>query len=392
MEFLGNNLNFVFEKFALPTMAVENIHLPLGISFFIFHSISYVVDIYRKRVCAQRNIFNMALYISLFPQLIAGPIVRYHYIADQINNRSHSLTKFAEGVRRFVIGLGKKVLLANQLALPCDRIFALPVDQLTTWSCWLGIISYTLQIYFDFSGYTDMAIGLGLMFGFQFPENFNYPYAAKTMREFWQRWHISLSTWFRDYVYIPLGGNRVGGIHQYFNLFIVFFLCGLWHGASWQFIAWGLYHGFFLCLEKFLRMHQNILAISKIPMFFRNVLGHIYTLLVVMLGWVLFRAENFAQAFAFYKALFDQRSLNLLADYTSLALINNHMIISCLIVASLGAFPWKYLVRKFINMDSVFYRKSILCAVSDAWYMGVFIFAGMEIVSGAYNPFIYFRF
>jgi alginate O-acetyltransferase complex protein AlgI len=224
--------------------------LPIGISFFTFHAISYVVDVYRRDAVAQKSPVHAALYMLLFPQLIAGPIIRYRDIADQLACRMVTLDDFAYGVRRFVIGLAKKVLIANVVAGPADRIFGMPLAQLSMAHAWLGIICYTLQIYFDFSGYSDMAIGLGRMFGFRFPENFRWPYVATSIQDFWRRWHLSLSTWFRDYLYIPLGGNRVPLARQYRNLVTVFFLCGLWHGASWNFVIWGLWHGAFLVVER----------------------------------------------------------------------------------------------------------------------------------------------
>ena len=224
--------------------------LPIGISFFTFHAISYVVDVYRRDASAQKSPVHAALYLLLFPQLIAGPIIRYRDIADQLARRIVTLDDFAYGVRRFVIGLAKKVLIANIVAGPADKIFALPFAELSTAHAWLGLSCYTLQIYFDFSGYSDMAIGLGRMFGFHFPENFRWPYISDTVQEFWRRWHISLSTWFRDYLYVPLGGNRVSPARTYVNLVTIFFLCGLWHGASWNFAIWGLWHGLFLVIER----------------------------------------------------------------------------------------------------------------------------------------------
>jgi alginate O-acetyltransferase complex protein AlgI len=247
---LADQLSAVFVALGLPGLELEPIHLPIGISFFTFQGMSYVIDIHRGETPVQRHPLRLALYISMFPQLIAGPIVRYGRIATQLVERTIDRRGFADGVRRFTVGLGKKVLIANSVALPADTIFALPPDQLTTAAAWLGIVCYTLQIYFDFSGYSDMAIGLGRMFGFRFPENFNYPYVAESVTEFWRRWHMTLSNWFRDYLYLPLGGNRLGRVRLAANLFTVFFLCGLWHGASWTFVVWGLYHGVLLSLER----------------------------------------------------------------------------------------------------------------------------------------------
>src|SRR5690606_1587927 len=238
--------NFIIESFQAigiyTNYSHTNILLPIGISFFTFQGISYLIDVYRNETSVQRNILHLGLYISFFPQLIAGPIVRYHDIAKQIKKRSIPVALFTEGIIRFIRGLAKKVLLANNAALIADQIFSISVDEISTGSAWIGILCYTIQIYFDFSGYSDMAIGLGKMFGFNFRENFNYPYISVSIQDFWRRWHISLSTWFRDYLYIPLGGNRKGGFKTYRNLIIVFFITGLWHGASWNFIFWGLFH------------------------------------------------------------------------------------------------------------------------------------------------------
>ncbi|MCJ7713136.1 MBOAT family protein, partial [Candidatus Bathyarchaeota archaeon] len=263
-----------------------SIFLPIGISFFTFQGISYLVDVYREETIVQRKLFHLGLYISFFPQLIAGPIVRYHDVAQQIVQRSITVSLFTEGIIRFVRGLAKKVILANNAALIADQVFSIPASQLSISSAWLGIICYTIQIYFDFSGYSDMAIGLGKMLGFNFKENFNYPYISISIQDFWRRWHISLSTWFRDYLYIPLGGNRKGISKMYRNLVIVFFVTGLWHGASWNFIFWGLFHGSFLILEK-----SKILNTKNWPI----ALQHLYALIVVMVGWVFFRAETMTE-------------------------------------------------------------------------------------------------
>lgn len=295
-NFLIDNINsIVIPHLHLKQIDIGRIHLPIGVSFFTFHCISYLMDIYRKQTPPNRSLPSMALYVVLFPQLVAGPIVRYKDIAGQLASRVVTTRRFSNGVNRFLVGLGKKVLIANVLSLPADKIFSIPPNQLTTPVAWIGAVCYTLQIYFDFSGYSDMAIGLGQMFGFKFMENFNYPYISNSIREFWRRWHISLSTWFRDYLYIPLGGNRCSPARVTFNLVLVFFLCGLWHGASWTFIVWGLYHGFFLGLERgiFGRLLDKLW----------RPLSHIYALLVVTAGWVFFRASNLDQATAFFKAM-----------------------------------------------------------------------------------------
>ena len=249
-NFFVDNLNQVLPVLGLAPMDIGRVHLPIGISFFTFQALSYIIDLYRNETAVQRSLLNFALYKALFPQLIAGPIVRYRDVAREIEQRTVSLDDFASGVQRFIIGLGKKVLIANVMGRAADTIFATPAETLPATLAWTGSIAFMLQIYFDFSGYSDMAIGLGRMFGFHFLENFNYPYIARSVREFWRRWHISLSTWFRDYLYIPLGGNRHGPVRTGANLLLVFLLCGLWHGASWTFLIWGVYHGIFLVLER----------------------------------------------------------------------------------------------------------------------------------------------
>jgi alginate O-acetyltransferase complex protein AlgI len=294
-DFAVGNLNAVLAFVGAQPFALPGILLPIGISFFTFHAISYVVDVYRQDASAQKRPVNAALYLLVFPQLVAGPIVRYRQIADQLSSRVTSLDDFAYGVRRFVIGLSKKMLIANTLAAPADQIFSMPAAELTALHAWTAAACYTLQIYFDFSGYSDMAIGLGRMFGFRFPENFNYPYTATSIQDFWRRWHISLSAWFRDYVYIPLGGNRTSTGRMYFNLVLVFVLCGLWHGASWTSVVWGLYHGVFLVLERV----GLAVRVSALPQAFR----HAYAVLVVMVGWVFFRADTLASALTMLAAM-----------------------------------------------------------------------------------------
>lgn len=271
------------------------VHLPLGISFFTFHAISYLVDVYRRDVPAESNPVDLAVYITMFPQLIAGPIIRFHNIRDEIHKRRVTADMFSEGVQIFVIGLAQKVLVANVVAVPADAIFALDEAQRGTAVAWLGIVCYTLQIYFDFCGYSTMAIGLGLMIGFHFPLNFNYPYISQSITEFWRRWHISLSAWFRDYLYVPLGGNRHGALRTYRNLVIVFLLCGLWHGAAWNFVVWGLYHGAFLVVER--AGLRGVL--ERLP----AAVGHAYALLAILIGWVFFRADTLPHAIAYLQGM-----------------------------------------------------------------------------------------
>ena len=287
-NFFINNLNGILQNLSIPTISYSEIPLPIGISFFTFQAMSYVIDVYRKETDVQFNPINCALYVSLFPQLIAGPIVRYHDVAQQIVSRTVARSQFSSGIQRFIFGLAKKTMLANPLGEVADKIFAVPVHEVTTSMAWLGIICYTLQVYFDFSGYSDMAIGLGRLFGFEFLENFNYPYIAESMRDFWRRWHISLSTWFRDYLYIPLGGNRGSSLRTYLNLWTVFLLCGLWHGASWNFIIWGALHGASLVIER-IGWHKYLDRLWR-------PLRHLYTLGIVMIGWVFFRSESLSHA------------------------------------------------------------------------------------------------
>lgn len=291
---LTNFLNLII-PYSNSLLPVPEVRLPIGISFFTFQAMSYLFDVYKGEVPVQKKVLNLALYISFFPQLIAGPIVRYHDINEQLEQRTIDKHGVYYGLKRFIIGLAKKVLIANVVAQAADEIFAMGANELSMPLAWLGIICYTLQIYFDFSGYSDMAIGLGRIFGFKFLENFNFPYIAKNIQDFWRRWHISLSSWFRDYLYIPLGGNRKGKVRTYLNLLVVFFLCGLWHGASWTFVAWGLYHGLFLTLERFFAGKKT----ARIPVFF----NYVYTILVVMVGWVLFRAEDFSASLMYLKAM-----------------------------------------------------------------------------------------
>lgn len=379
--FLASNLNNLLMGIQAPALEIGKVHLPLGISFFVFHSLSYVVDVYRKVARAQRNPFNMALYISLFPQLIAGPIVRYHDICEQLTERTVNIEKFSEGIRRFATGLAKKMLIANALAVPADRIFSLANNELTAPVAWLGAICYTFQIYFDFSGYSDMAVGLGLLFGFQLPENFNYPYVARSMKDFWQRWHMSLSNWFRDYLYIPLGGNRVPDWRVCLNLMIVFLLCGLWHGASWQFVAWGLLHGAFLGAEKAFA--------GKLLDRLWNPLRHVYVALVVVLSWVLFRAENFSQAIVFYRSMFGfgpHGSLYSAATYL------NAETCFLLLTALVASLPVRKLLAQLADRGAFVFNKGQMYSLRAAWCFAVLLLSMGEIAAGTYNPFIYFRF
>ena len=388
-NFLSDNISDALQLVGFSAFTLETIHLPIGISFFTFQAISYIVDVYRREADVQANPLNLALYIALFPQLIAGPIVRYYDIAKEITDRHFVLSDFREGVLRFIAGLGKKVLIANNMGTVADHVFSLPAGELSAGLAWLGLIAYTLQIYFDFSGYSDMAIGLGRMFGFHFLENFNYPYISKSISEFWRRWHISLSSWFRDYLYIPLGGNRVSIGRNYFNLVVVFFLCGLWHGASWVFIVWGLYHGMFLVLER----SPIGRLLDKLP----GMVRHIYVLLVVMIGWVFFRSTSLDYAFDYIAAL-----VNFSADpYLDAHLVTalNAQFYLALAVGTVLSMPLFPLARdKTMVMLSASggYRQQIMrggvSLLLVIWMFSVLIYSSAEIISGTHNPFLYFRF
>ncbi|MED1107218.1 MBOAT family O-acyltransferase [Bacillus paramycoides] len=359
---------------------VEPIPLPIGISFYTFQAMSYVIDIYRKDGDVQKNPLNLALYISIFPQLIAGPIVRYNIVAEQIKTRIHSFERFTEGIQIFVLGLAKKILIANQVGFVADKIFALPPSEISVGTAWIGIIAYTLQIYFDFSGYSDMAIGLGKMFGFDFPKNFNYPYISKSISEFWRRWHITLGSWFRDYIYIPLGGNRVSKLANYRNLFIVWGLTGLWHGASWTFIAWGLYYGFIISIEK--------AGFEKILNKLWKPLQHAYVLIIVMIGWVFFRADNFSYSFQYLKAMFGMQRQSFIDDNTMLYI---HEYIIVFIIAFIAATPILKRVKNILELAPKTYMFTMQ-VVRPILLLTLFMISIMYLINSTYNPFIYFRF
>ena len=372
-NFFINDLLSVFTD--IPKLSKDQeVHLPLGISFFTFHGLTYIVDIYRKEAEVSRNPLNVGLYILFFPQLIAGPIVRYKDIDEQLKFRILSNEKLMLGVRRFIIGLAKKILIANTLGKVADDIFNLAPQHLSFSLSWIATICYTLQIYFDFSGYSDMAIGLARMFGFEFLENFNFPYSAKSIQDFWRRWHISLSTFFRDYVYKPLGGNRSGSIMTYRNLIIVFFITGLWHGASWNFIIWGLFHGLFLMIER--------LGFDKILNRMPKIIGHIYTLLIVMIGWVFFRNEDLDKCILVIQKMFYFNTAN-----TGIYTIGYYMHLKTWITMFVGilfAFP----IHRFV-FPSFQLKRSI---PYDIVYFGLFILSLLVLSASTYNPFIYYRF
>jgi alginate O-acetyltransferase complex protein AlgI len=381
-NFFAGNLNAVLRWSGGSGFAAPEVLLPIGISFYTFHAISYVIDVYRRQATAQKSPVHAALYLLLFPQLIAGPIIRYKEIADQLARRTVTLDDFAYGVRRFIIGLGKKVLIANIVAVPADGIFALPASQLIAPYAWLGIVCYTLQIYFDFSGYSDMAIGLGRMFGFRFPENFRWPYIADSVQEFWRRWHMSLSSWFRDYLYVPLGGNRVEPWKVYRNLVTVFFLCGLWHGASWNFVIWGLFHGFFLVIERVgLAGALRRLAPS---------LRHVYLLVVVMVGWVFFRAETLPAALTYLRAMFGMGSGEMPAVRLTWFLTPEVRL--AMVAGIIGSMPIIPTLASLADRAAERWRGPATEALGTVALLLVFAASLLQVAARTYNPFIYFRF
>jgi alginate O-acetyltransferase complex protein AlgI len=384
--FLVESLNAMLGAMGIEPLAVPAVRLPIGISFYTFQAISYLIDVSRGEAQAERNPLNVALYIALFPQLIAGPIVRYVQVADELHHRRETTGEFAYGVERFVIGLGKKMLIANPLSIVADSAFDVPAGQLGLPVAWLGIAAYTAQIYFDFSGYSDMGIGLGRMFGFTFCENFRYPYVAQSITEFWRRWHMSLSTWFRDYLYIPLGGNRCGAWRNSLNLVVVFLLCGLWHGASWTFVAWGLYHGVFLMLER--RGLGTLLERLARP------LRHAYTLLAVMAGWVLFRANDFTHAVGYLKTM---AGLGRWTDAEfPIGLFVNPGVALALAAAVVGStplVPWLGSLLDRADADRPMPALSEAVSAGRLAALGaVLVLSSAMLAAGTHNPFIYFRF
>ena len=354
-----------------------NIALPIGISFYTFQIISYVIDVYNGKVKVQKNIINLATYVSLFPQLVAGPIVRYQTVEKELDDRVHSFNNFAYGIRRFSIGLAKKVLIANALGELCTKAFVL--NETTVIFYWIFGISYMLQLYFDFSAYSDMAIGLGRIFGFNFPENFNYPYISKSITEFWRRWHISLSTWFKDYVYIPLGGNRDGKYKQIRNILIVWLLTGIWHGANWTFLIWGLLFGIILIIEKiFLNKFME-----KLPSFIKRI----YVLFIVMILFIIFNAENMSVALTNIKGLFGMNGEVFVNDYT-LHYLKSYLPL--LIIAFFGATPFiKILIDKLRKNK---YANNIINILEPILIVMILVVVTSYLIDNSYNPFLYFRF
>ena len=370
---------FKYADFAIGTvnsafglsLPLTGIALPIGISFFTFQGLSYVVDVYRDRSVVSKSFVKVLLYISYFPQLIAGPIVKYHDIEREIDERHTTPQETALGIRRFICGLSKKLLISNAMGQMADAVFALPAGEIGMFAAWMGAVCYTLQIYFDFSGYSDMVIGMGRMFGFHFLENFNYPYASTTIKEFWRRWHISLSTWFRDYLYIPLGGNRRGRGRTWRNRFLVFFATGLWHGANWTFVLWGLWHGLFSVLED-----SGALPVKRLQ---GRLLGRVYTLLVVVLGFTLFRADTLAQAGAMFAAMFTGFGLDWTGTVTVCSLLTPAFLLT-LFFALLLSFPVAKRVEP--KNDTLTLAGSLI----------LLVLCMFNLSAGTFNPFIYFQF
>jgi len=374
LGFLLDNLPFLARHVHLNT----SIALPIGISFYTFHGISYLVDLYKKNIPALKSPVDVGLYIAFFPQLVAGPIVRYSDIAEQLMSRNVNTDALFYGCIRFIRGLAKKIIIANTVGKFVDLALQGNVTEMPAGIAWLCLIGYTLQIYYDFSGYSDMAIGLAKMFGFHFKENFDHPYSATSIQDFWRRWHISLSSWFRDYVYIPLGGNQKGIARTYVNLFIVFLITGMWHGASWNFIIWGLFHGLFIILER-----SKIINSDRFPV----VIRHGYTMVVVMAGWVFFRFETLSDALTFFQSL---TGLTHGHNYQSVVLLSPYFFI-ILTIGILFALPlrnwlWESLARYVPTLPT------FRLVAASCFYIALFLVSVMELAQSSYNPFIYFRF
>lgn len=368
-NFIIENINTLFSA----RIDFIRIVMPVGISFYTFQAMSYLIDVYRKDTAPQRDIAKLALYITLFPQLIAGPIVKYHEVAEQIDGRAENFNRFVYGVKRFIVGLAKKMLIANTLGATADKVFSLPVEQFDTVTAWIGAAAYSFQLFYDFSGYSDMAIGLGSMFGFKFLENFNYPYISRSITEFWRRWHISLSTWFKEYLYIPLGGNRVSKRRNLFNLLTVFLVTGIWQGASWNFVCWGLWHGIFIIVEKLTGWHKN----NRFP-----VMHHLYCVLVFVTGWVMFRSDTMRHAAQYLK-----RMAGLAAPATpayTLSYYVGNIEATAFAIAILCATP---VFKNMINATGTLKKTAV-----NLWWLMLFALSASSIAASTYNPFIYFRF
>ena len=358
----------IYNNISNNNLPLLNLALPIGISFYTFQTMSYSIDVYKNEAPVQKNIISLATYVTLFPQLVAGPIVRYSDIAKVLNYRKHTFDKFYDGTCRFIVGLSKKVLLANNFGIIWFNIKNLSYDSLSMGTAWLGIICFTLQIYFDFSGYSDMAIGLGKLFGFEFLENFNYPYVSKSITEFWRRWHLSLGIWFRDYVYIPLGGNRCNKSRWLFNILVVWFLTGLWHGASFNFIIWGLYFGVILIIEKLFLLE----ILKSIP----NIFGHLYVIILVLISFVLFDITELNSVFDYYKTMFNFN--NTLFDSTFYYYLIPNIVL--LIIGVLASTPiFKNIFKEYTLLKFIVLMMGLILSTSF-------------LVDSTFNPFLYFRF
>lgn len=398
-DFIINNIN----SLSFNPYKIENLHLalPIGISFYTFQIMSYVIDLYREDVQVEKNILNLACYVTMFPQLIAGPIVRFHTVSSELRNREESFYDIEGGIEKFVIGLGKKAILANSIGELWKEINAYPIANLTSPLAWLGIVAFAFQIYFDFSAYSDMAIGLGRIFGFHFEENFNYPYISQSVSEFWRRWHISLSTWFKEYVYIPLGGNRCSIIRQVFNLLIVWSLTGIWHGAAWNFLIWGAYFGIILIIEKFALLY----LIKKMP----KIIRHIYTLFIVLISWAIFAQDNFIRLREYLKVMFSLNTLHKIGTYAEgvnsttatvreasadvLYYLSSYGLL--LIILVLASTPlvkkyWEKVSKVDISMAKGEIRRRVI--IKNLSLILIFLLSVASLVSATYNPFMYFRF
>lgn len=366
--------------------AAMELPLPIGISFYTFQAMSYIIDLYKSKVRVQKNIIAFGTYVALFPQLIAGPIVRFKSIEEQLVKRTESMELFSEGVKRFVIGMAKKVLLANNIGLLWENVLSLNQSEITIATAWLGAIAFTLQIYFDFSGYSDMAIGLGKMFGFNFLENFEHPYISRSITEFWRRWHISLSSWFKEYVYIPLGGNRKGIKRQMANIFIVWALTGLWHGASWNFVIWGIYFSVILITEKII-LGKALYNLQQRYQLIGNIVSHIYTMVLVTISWVIFAIEDLFSVKSYIKCLFGIENIGYINEHTFYLLNSNFILLIICIIASTNL-PLKLWEKIKITKE----KNIAIIVIENLGLLLLFLLSFAYIVASTYNPFLYFRF
>ncbi|QIP11562.1 MBOAT family protein [Spirosoma aureum] len=386
-NFLFNSLKSIAKLLMIPgadEINLAEIALPIGISFYTFQGISYTLDIYWGHIRANRNFLDYGTYVAMFPHQIAGPIVRYADIAPELTKRTVTIEKFGSGAERFIIGLAKKILIANTFAGVADVIFSAPTTSYSTATAWLGIVFYALQIYYDFSGYSDMAIGLGKMLGFDFKENFNYPYIAHSVQDFWRRWHISLSSWFRDYLYIPLGGNRRSRVRVYGNLLLVFFITGLWHGASWNFIVWGLYHGLFLLIER--------AGLSKRLLRVWPPVAHVYTLLVVLVGWVFFRIDNLSDAINYLQKMIGVGPVVTVEAFAPSYFMNIETVVILLLGILLATPIYNRFHQWWMRRAPYFPARLVSDSLYTVGLLALFVTTIMYLAADTYNPFIYFRF